>query len=92
MGDAVTHNMPLSRGTVLANFNRSTGIYENLSEGNHTLIFLELTKTGMVVIEQATRWSPYVHEIPLQSSKYWENAVGFNVVRIKVYVREERVY
>jgi RHS repeat-associated protein len=92
MGDAVTPNMQLARGTVLANFDRTTGRYKNLSEGNHTLVFLEWTKSGMIVIDQGPNWMPYAHEITFQDEKYYRNPSLFNVVRIKVYEREERIY
>lgn len=58
MGDAVTPNMPLEAGTVLATFDRATGVYGNGEPhtGSHTVVFLRWQTindvVGMVVAQQ----------------------------------------
>ncbi|MER3478871.1 MAG: hypothetical protein C4287_23410 [Leptolyngbya sp. ERB_1_2] len=83
MGRAVTFAMELTKGTVLATFNQVTGKYDNKPAGNHTVIFLSWTESGMKVMEQGPSWGPRIREIKFDSSQpYHSNAGRFNIVRV----------
>jgi hypothetical protein len=83
----------LDRGTVIATFNRNTGIYQNNTSGNHTAIFLsyygetdpsgKFTATGIWVLEQGPRWPIRGRQIPFDSEAVYHSDAGrFNVVKI----------
>ena len=95
MGTALTPLtvLGLTRGTVIATFDRSSGVYLNRSSGNHTAIFLsaygetdrsgKFTATGIWVIEQGPRWPTRGNQIPFDSTaSYYADAGRFNVVKI----------
>ncbi len=90
MGDALTYGMPLARGTVVATFDRTRGVYVNAPSGNHTAIFSRWRTTedgvqGMDVIQQMSGRGgrPEIGFIPFNTSNpYYSNAGVFNVVRI----------
>jgi YD repeat-containing protein len=86
MGDAMKYGMELKMGTVIATFDRSTGIYGNESSGNHTAIFLhwdvQKGNQGMQIIEQGPGFIPRQRFVGFGSGKYFTDAGMYNVVKI----------
>lgn len=90
MGAAVTDNMALTQGTVLAS-GWENGQYKSRKSGNHTVVFDKFGQDangtrGMYVVEQllGDKTKPVYSFKPFDSSKgYVGNAGAFHVVRLK---------